>query len=181
MMLWDKQPSFTESLGPFQLLSPCQAPGGWPNSRCPSKAVSPIMSLVGLAVPLTFKGRRLGAQLPDASLYRRGAKLRVHTLHFSGSSWGWQLPSNCGSPCWELGGRWDHVSAFPIDFDVGCWPDVQELLRGGNYSRFSYWFHVSTGGGKCCRILLEWNPWPLSMFTHTRTNIHIHRILINLF
>lgn len=29
------------------------------------------MSLVGLAVPLTFKGRRLGAQLPDASLYRR--------------------------------------------------------------------------------------------------------------
>lgn len=37
------------------------------------------MSLVGSKVPLTFKGRRLGAQLPDASLYRRGAKLRVHT------------------------------------------------------------------------------------------------------
>ena len=38
----------------------------------------------------------------------------------------------------EWGGWLDHISASPIHFDVGCLPDVQELLRGGNYSMSSY-------------------------------------------
>ena len=114
-----------------------------------------------------------GARLSGASLKSWGAQCGVPTLHSSGGSSGFWVPSRLKVACQEWHLQRDCVSAFHACFDVGSLSFAQcegvallifRVFFRGNCSIFSYRFGVSMGGGEfrvLLRCHLESELWPI--------------------